>query len=91
MEDVVATSAANIEAAAVRTVADVRRQPRPLIAYSPERLAANAGLRRFLYENLYYHPGRGRSERPGVRLPGRRVRRVPARAGAVGIGVGRAD
>ena len=56
VEDVVATSAANIAAAAVRTVADVRRQPRPLIAYSPERLAANAGLRRFLYENLYYHP-----------------------------------
>ena len=56
VEDVVATSAANIAAAAVRTVADVRRQPRPLIAYSPERSAANAGLRRFLYENLYYHP-----------------------------------
>ena len=56
VEDVVATSAANIEAAAVQTVADVRCQPRPLIAYSPERLAANAELRRFLYANLYYHP-----------------------------------
>ena len=56
VEDVVATSAANIEAAGVRTVADVRRQPRPLIAYSPGRLAANAELRRFLYGNLYYHP-----------------------------------
>ena len=56
VEDVVATSAANIEAAGVRTVADVRRQPRSLIAYSPGRLAANAELRGFLYENLYYHP-----------------------------------
>ena len=56
VEDVVATSAANIEAAGVQTVADVRRQPRPLVAYSPERLAANAELRRFLYANLYDHP-----------------------------------
>ena len=65
VEDVVATSAANIEAAAVQTAADVRRQPRPLVAYSPERLAANAELRRFLYAKPVLSSDCGRSEWTG--------------------------
>ncbi len=56
VEDVVSTSAARIDAAGVRTVDDVRRQPRPLIAYSDRLLDANRELKRFLYANLYYHP-----------------------------------
>ena len=56
VEDVVSTSAARVGAAGVRTVDDVRRQPRPLIAYSDHLLDANHELRRFLYRNLYYHP-----------------------------------
>ncbi len=56
VEDVVASSAAAITAAGVRSVEDVRRQPRPLIRYSDSLLAANRELRRFLFEQLYYHP-----------------------------------
>ncbi len=56
VEDVIATSDARIEAAQVRSVADVRRQPAPLTSYSPELLAANRELRSFLYPNLSYHP-----------------------------------
>lgn len=56
VEDVVATSAARIDAAGVRSVDEVRRQPTPLIAYSDGLLKANKGLRGFLYDNLYYHP-----------------------------------
>jgi dGTPase len=56
VQDVIATSAASIEAAGVASVEEVRRQPGPLIRYSAERLAANRALRRFLYRNLYYHP-----------------------------------
>ena len=56
VEDVVWTSAANIAAAGVRTVDNVRRQPTPLVAYSDDLLTANKALRRFLYDHLYYHP-----------------------------------
>jgi dGTPase len=64
VEDVIATSDARIEAARVRSVADVRRQPGPLIGYSAELLAANRELRDFLYPNLYYHPEvRGENDR----------------------------
>ena len=56
VEDVIASSAAAIEATGVRSVDDVRRQSCPLICYSEPLLAANRELRRFLFENLYYHP-----------------------------------
>ena len=56
VEDVVWTSAERIAAAGVSTVDDVRRLPGPLIAYSDDLLAANRELKRFLYQNLYYHP-----------------------------------
>src|SRR5205814_6134065 len=56
VRDVVATSAASIAKAAVRSADDVRRQELSLIRYSDERRAANQELRRFLYTNVYYHP-----------------------------------
>jgi dGTPase len=56
VRDVVATSARAITAAGLASGEDVRGQPVPLICYSEELLAANCELRRFLYENVYYHP-----------------------------------
>ena len=56
VEDVVWTSAERIAASGVAVVDDVRRQPGPLIAYSDDLLAAHRELKRFLYQNLYYHP-----------------------------------
>ncbi|OAI43010.1 deoxyguanosinetriphosphate triphosphohydrolase [Verrucomicrobia bacterium SCGC AG-212-E04] len=56
VEAVIATSAAAIGAAGVRSVEDVRRHPDLLIRYSQPLLAANQQLRRFLYQNLYFHP-----------------------------------
>lgn len=56
VEDVIATSHASIESAGVRTVDDVRRHPDLLIRYSQPLLVANQQLRRFLYQNLYFHP-----------------------------------
>jgi len=56
VEDVITTSCARIEAAGVRTVEEVRRQPEPLIGYSEQLATANRALRKFLYANLYYHP-----------------------------------
>ena len=56
VQDVISASAARIVKADVQSVADVRRQPRRLIGYSPRLRSANAKLRRFLYANLYYHP-----------------------------------
>ena len=55
VEDVITTSAALIEAAGVKSVADVRRRSEPLIRYSPELSAANEELRSFLFANLYHH------------------------------------
>ena len=56
VRDVVETSAARIAQAGVASPDDARRQPRPLIAYSDELLAATREMRRFLFKNLYYHP-----------------------------------
>lgn len=56
VKDVVETSEAAILESGVRSADDVRRQPKPLICYSPGRRAANLELRKYLYQNLYYNP-----------------------------------
>ncbi|HUE50042.1 MAG TPA: deoxyguanosinetriphosphate triphosphohydrolase, partial [Candidatus Dormibacteraeota bacterium] len=56
VQDVVGTSATSISKANPKSPDDVRRQEAPLIRYSDELLEANRALRKFLYENVYYHP-----------------------------------
>ena len=56
VQDVVATSAAAIEAAGPANADEARRKPRRLIRSSEELGAANRALREFLYANVYYHP-----------------------------------
>jgi dGTPase len=56
VQDVVTTSARSILDAGVQGADEVRRQPASLIRYSDELLEANRELRRFLYQNVYYHP-----------------------------------
>lgn len=52
--DLIATTRANIAAAGVQSLEDVRRAGR-LVAYSPEMAATLQELKRFLRENLYWH------------------------------------
>jgi dGTPase len=54
--DVIATSERMIAAARVQSADEVRRHPKALIQYSPERRRLNCELRRYLYKHLYYHP-----------------------------------
>ena len=56
VQDVVATSGRSIVDAGVHSVDDVRKELAPLIRYSDELQEANRALRRFLYQNVYYHP-----------------------------------
>ena len=56
VHDLVATSAESIAESGVRSADDVRRQTAPLIRYSDELAKANRALRKFLYQNVYYHP-----------------------------------
>ncbi len=56
VKDVVTTTEKLIGKAGVASADDVRRQPRPLVQYSPDRRALNLELRAFLYKNLYYNP-----------------------------------
>lgn len=56
VHDLVATSAKSIGESAVQSADDVRQQPAALIRYSNELAESNRGLRRFLYQNVYYHP-----------------------------------
>ncbi|RYD73876.1 MAG: deoxyguanosinetriphosphate triphosphohydrolase, partial [Verrucomicrobiaceae bacterium] len=56
VQDVIATSAELLRISGVQSAEEVRLQPRSLIRYSEQLLAANRKLRRFLYQNLYYHP-----------------------------------
>jgi dGTPase len=54
--DVITASAQSIADAGVQSADEVRRQPTPLIRYSDELFEANRALRKFLYQNVYYHP-----------------------------------
>jgi dGTPase len=56
VQDVVTTSAQSIVDVGVQSPDEVRKQQAPLIRYSDYLLEANRELRRFLYENVYYHP-----------------------------------
>src|SRR5947208_892441 len=56
VRDVITTSAQSIADAGVQSADSVRVQPAPLICYSDDLLQANRALRKFLYENVYYHP-----------------------------------
>ena len=56
VHDLVATSAKSIADAPVQSADEVRRQPVPLIRYSDGLAEANRALRKFLYQNVYYHP-----------------------------------
>jgi dGTPase len=56
VRDVVATSAAAVARASIRSADEARRQPAPLVSYSDQLSRANRELRRFLYKNVYYHP-----------------------------------
>jgi dGTPase len=55
VQDVVTTGSARIASAGLQSRSDVRNQP-PLIQYSGELADANRALRKFLYQNVYYHP-----------------------------------
>ena len=56
VQDVVTSSAAAIRSVGVETADDVRKHRARLICYSADAAAKNADLRRFLYQNVYYHP-----------------------------------
>ena len=65
VEDVIRTSSELIAASKVGNADDVRRQKKPLIRYSDGLLRANRKLRKFLYQNLYYHPNVAGANRRG--------------------------
>ncbi|MBA2243241.1 MAG: deoxyguanosinetriphosphate triphosphohydrolase [Chthoniobacterales bacterium] len=56
VRNVVTTSADLIAQTGVKTAEQVRQQEHPLISYSEDLSIANQELRRFLYQNVYYHP-----------------------------------
>ena len=56
VHDLVATSAESIAESGVQSADDVRWKTAPLIRYSDELAGANRALRKFLYQNVYYHP-----------------------------------
>lgn len=68
VKDVVKTSEAAIRASGVRSAAEVRLQPRPLIRYSPSRRRLNLELRKYLYRQLYYNPEVHEPNRRAVRM-----------------------
>ena len=55
IEDVIATTAANIAAAGVSTVEDVRNAGKTLLTFSPATTEAERGLKQFLFERVYRH------------------------------------
>src|SRR5207249_8894550 len=55
VQDVIVTSAEQISSLKLQSRDDVRNQP-VLIRYGDELAKANRALRKFLYQNVYYHP-----------------------------------
>jgi dGTPase len=56
VRDVIITSAQAIADAGVKSPEEARRQPAALIRYGDDLSQANGELRKFLYQNVYYHP-----------------------------------
>jgi len=56
VNDVIATTRANIAEAGVRSVEEVRAAGRTLAGFSPPMRDAERMLKRFMYANLYHHP-----------------------------------
>ncbi|MDK3159427.1 deoxyguanosinetriphosphate triphosphohydrolase [Kamptonema cortianum] len=54
--DVIGHSSKQIAKSGVQTVDDVRRHEKNLVSYSPELAKLNVKLRKYLYQNLYFHP-----------------------------------
>jgi len=55
VSDLIASSTARLEASGVRSVAEVRSQPAPLIGFSGETRGLNHALKTFLREHVYRH------------------------------------
>jgi len=68
IRDVVETSERLIQTAGVLSADDVRRFPKALIRYSPERRQLNLELRKYLYKNLYYNPVVHRPNQRAVKM-----------------------
>jgi len=56
VQDVVNSSSQAIAEAGVKSADDVRQNRSTLVCYSPDWARKNSELRRFLYQNVYYHP-----------------------------------
>lgn len=56
VKDVVESTERRVKRARVHSADDVRRQPRALVQYSPERRRQNVELRNYLCRNLYFNP-----------------------------------
>jgi dGTPase len=55
VDDAIATSRARLERFAPRSAADVRRAAGAMVALSPQMIAAERDLKRFLFANMYRH------------------------------------
>lgn len=55
IEDVISTTAANLAAAGIASVEDVRQAGRTLVTFSDDAAAAEKGLKAFLFERVYRH------------------------------------
>jgi len=54
--DLIESSQAAIQASGVQTLAEVRAQPVALMRYGDEMRQQKNGLKKFLHDNLYFHP-----------------------------------
>jgi dGTPase len=68
VEDLVIHSARAIQQAKLRSVADVRKQKRRLIQFSPETRKCNAALRKHLFTHLYHNPEVAEANQRGCSL-----------------------
>jgi dGTPase len=68
--DLITSTAQRVQAAGVHSLEDVRRHKERLAAFSPNLEEKRAGLKAFLYENLYYSPALAAEKDDAERITG---------------------
>lgn len=84
VNDLIAGTIEACAKAGVRTVADVRAAGVPLVCFSDEMAAAERGLKRWMYANLYHHPAQAAAADGAGRVTGAVVAALLADPRALG-------
>lgn len=84
VDDLVMTTSAAVQRSGVQSLDDIRHQPARLASFSPEIRRDLSALRRFLFANVYEHPGVAGANRQAASLISRLFEHLVANPSLLG-------